>query len=142
VPGVTAPAAAKEVRMALQPIETDQAPAAIGPYVQSIAAGPLRFVSGQLGLDPQTGELVGTDLATQARQALENLKQILVAAGCGLEQVAAVDVFLTDMGDFIEFNQIYADFFGRHRPARAVVEVGALPKGALVEVKCVAYAGT
>ena len=127
--------------MALKNIHTDRAPAAIGPYVQAIAAGPLRFVSGQLGLNPQSGELIAPDLASQARQALDNIKQIVIAAGCGLEQVAAVDVFLTDMGKFVEFNRIYEEFFGDHRPARAVVEVSALPKGALVEVKCVAYAG-
>jgi 2-iminobutanoate/2-iminopropanoate deaminase len=135
------PAAEKEERMVLKNVQTDQAPAAIGPYVQAIVAGPLRFVSGQLGLIPQTGELAGSDLASQARQALQNLKQIVVAAGCALDEVAAVDVFLTDMGKFAEFNQIYEEFFTGHRPARAVVEVSALPKGALVEVKCVAYAG-
>jgi 2-iminobutanoate/2-iminopropanoate deaminase len=136
------PAAEKEERMVLKSVQTEQAPAAIGPYVQAIVAGPLQFVSGQLGLNPQTGELAGTDLASQARQALENLKQIVVAAGCALEQVAAVDVFLTNMGEFAEFNRIYEEFFAGHRPARAVVEVNALPKGALVEVKCVAYAGS
>ncbi|MFZ0726617.1 MAG: Rid family detoxifying hydrolase [Desulfobacterales bacterium] len=126
--------------MPLKPFQTDQAPAAIGPYVQAIAAGPLRFVSGQLGLNPKTGEMAGPDLASQARQALQNLKEIVAAAGCGLDQVTAVDVFLTDMGGFAEFNRVYEEFFTRHRPARAVVEVGALPKGGLVEVKCVAYA--
>jgi 2-iminobutanoate/2-iminopropanoate deaminase len=138
--GVTA--AEKEKRMVLKTVQTDQAPAAIGPYVQAIVAGPLRFVSGQLGLIPQTGELAGSDLASQARQALQNLKQIVVAAGCALDEVAAVDVFLTDMGQFAEFNRIYEEFFTGHRPARAVVEVSALPKGALVEVKCVAYTGS
>jgi 2-iminobutanoate/2-iminopropanoate deaminase len=136
------PAAEKEKRMVLKTVQTDQAPAAIGPYVQAIVAGPLRFVSGQLGLIPQTGELAGSDLASQARQALQNLKQIVVAAGCALDEVAAVDVFLTDMGKFAEFNRIYEEFFTDHRPARAVVEVSALPKGALVEVKCVAYTGS
>lgn len=126
--------------MALKTVHTDQAPAAIGPYAQAIVAGPLRFVSGQLGLDPKTGELVGADLTSQARQALYNLERIVVAAECTLEEVVAVDVFLTDMGKFAEFNGIYAEFFTGHRPARAVVEVSALPKGALVEVKCVAYA--
>jgi 2-iminobutanoate/2-iminopropanoate deaminase len=86
--------------------------------------------------------MAGADLASQARQALQNLKQIVVAAGCALDEVAAVDVFLTDMGKFAEFNRIYEEFFTGHRPARAVVEVSALPKGALVEVKCVAYAGS
>lgn len=123
--------------MELKTIQTDQAPAAIGPYSQGIAAGSLRFVSGQLGLNPQTGDLVGEDLASQARQALENLKQIVMAGGCTLSQVAAVDVFLTDMGKFVEFNAIYETYFAEHRPARAVIEVSALPKGACVEIKCI-----
>ena len=127
--------------MTLKTVKTDKAPAAIGPYSQAIAAGPWRFVSGQLGLNPQTGELVGNDLSSQARQALQNLKQIVLAGGCSLEQIAAVDVYLTDMEQFAEFNRIYEEFFGDHRPARAVVEVSALPKGAVVEAKCVAYAG-
>ena len=127
--------------MTLKTIKTDAAPAAIGPYSQAIAAGPWRFVSGQLGMNPQTGELVAEDLSAQARQALQNLIQIVVAGGCTLEQIAAVDVYLTDMSKFAEFNQIYEDVFVEHRPARAVVEVSALPKGAVVEIKCVAYAG-
>ena len=127
--------------MTLKTIKTDAAPAAIGPYSQAIAAGPWRFVSGQLGMNPQTGELVAEDLSAQARQALQNLIQIVVAGGCTLEQIAAVDVYLTDMSKFAEFNQIYEDIFVEHRPARAVVEVSALPKGAVVEIKCVAYAG-
>jgi len=124
--------------MTLKAIATDQAPAAIGPYSQGIAAPPFVFVSGQLGMDPGTGELVGPDLASQARQALENLKQILHASGCRLTDVVAVDVFLTDMGQFVEFNGIYSEFFTDHKPARAAIEVGALPKGGVVEIKCIA----
>ena len=120
------------------PIQTNQAPAAIGPYSQGIAAGGLVFVSGQLGLDPQSGEFAGPDLAAQARQALANVKVILEAAGCRLTQVAAVDVFLIDMADFAEFNGIYEAFFGSHKPARAVVAVKTLPKNARVEIKCLA----
>ncbi|MBW2681787.1 MAG: RidA family protein, partial [Deltaproteobacteria bacterium] len=105
------------------------------------AVGSWLFVSGQLGMHPQTGELVSPDFAPQARRALENLRQILLAAGCDLNSVTAVDVFVTDMGDFAEFNGIYSQFFSEHRPARAVVEVSALPKGAKVEIKCVAYTG-
>ncbi len=119
-------------------IQTDKAPAAIGPYSQGIAAGSLVFVSGQLGLRPETGELVGDAVDTQARQALENLSQVLGAAGVGLNQVVAVDVFLTDMDDFLTFNGVYERFFGDHKPARAVVAVRALPKGGCVEIKCVA----
>ena len=127
--------------MTLSIVKTDKAPAAIGPYSQGISAGPWRFVSGQLGMNPQTGELVADDLASQARQALKNLKQIVIASGCTLEQVTAVDVYLIDMNKFAEFNKIYEEFFTEHRPARAVVEVSALPKGAVVEIKCLAYDG-
>jgi 2-iminobutanoate/2-iminopropanoate deaminase len=120
-------------------IQTDQAPSAIGPYSQGIAVGSWLFVSGQLGMHPQTGELVSHDFAPQARQALENLGQIVRTAGCDLNCVTAVDVFVTDMMDFPEFNKIYTEYFSEHRPARAVVEVSALPKDAKVEIKCIAY---
>jgi len=122
-------------------IQTDKAPAAIGPYSQGIAAGPWLFVSGQLGMDPDSGELVGSDIASQSRQALENLRQIVMAGGGDLTDVVAVDVFLTDMGTFAEFNEIYQEFFSEHRPARAVVEVSALPKQACVEIKCIVNVG-
>lgn len=124
--------------MALHPVQTDKAPAAIGPYSQAIQAGSLLFVSGQIGLDPATGNLVGDGFEEQTRQVLENLHQVLASGGCRLEDVAAVDVFLTDIGQFSTFNRIYESFFGSHKPARAVVEVRGLPRGALVEVKCIA----
>ncbi len=119
-------------------VQTDRAPAAIGPYSQAIAAATWLFVSGQLGIDPETGELVSPGFAPQARQALENLRQIVLAAGSDLNQVTAVDVFVTNIENFAEFNKIYAEYFSEHRPARAVVEVSALPKGACVEIKCIA----
>jgi len=119
-------------------VQTDRAPAAIGPYSQGIAATPWLFVSGQLGIQPETGELVSSDFAPQARQALENLRQIVLAAGSDLNQVTAVDVFVTNIENFAEFNKIYTEYFSEHRPARAVVEVSALPKGACVEIKCIA----
>jgi 2-iminobutanoate/2-iminopropanoate deaminase len=124
--------------MKLSIVQTDKAPAAIGPYSQAVIAAPFVFVSGQLGLDPATGELAGEDLESQARQALENLKQILMAAGSSLEKVTAVEVFLTDMGKFLDLNAIYAEYFSDHKPARAAIEVSALPKGGCVEVKCTA----
>ncbi len=127
--------------MNLKSVQTDKAPAAIGPYSQAVVAPPFVFVSGQLGMDPATGNLVGNDLESQARQALENLKQILVAAGSSLEQTTAVEVFLTDMGKFMAFNAIYSDYFSTHKPARAAIEVSALPKGGLVEIKCTAVVG-
>ena len=123
--------------MGLEIISTQKAPAAIGPYSQGISAGSWHFVSGQLGLDPETGELVSEDLAGQAHQALKNLQQVVEAGGCTLNDVVAVDVFLTDMGEFAVFNGIYQEYFSTHKPARAVVEVRALPKGACVEIKCI-----
>jgi 2-iminobutanoate/2-iminopropanoate deaminase len=127
--------------MSLKTVQTDKAPAAIGPYSQAVVAPPFVFVSGQLGLDPATGDLVGQDLERQARQALENLNQILLAAGSNLERTTAVDVFLTDMEQFAAFNAIYAEYFAMHKPARAAIEVSALPKGARVEIKCTALVG-
>ncbi len=119
-------------------IKTEKAPAAIGPYSQAIAVNRLLFVSGQLGLIPESGEPAGPDFASQARQALKNLSQVLKAGGADLDRVASVDVFLTDIEDFAEFNKIYQEFFSTHKPARAVVAVKSLPKEALVEIKCIA----
>lgn len=124
--------------MSLQMVRTDLAPAAIGPYSQAVRTGSLLFVSGQIPINPATGDLVGDEFAAQSLQSLKNVGAILAAAGCALTDVVAVDVFVTDMGRFAEFNKIYEEFFGAHKPARAVVEVSALPKGAKVEVKCVA----
>lgn len=125
--------------MGCQVIQTDRAPAAIGPYSQAIKVGSWLYVSGQLGLQPESGELVSEDFAAQTRQALKNLQNILQAAGYALHEVVAVDVFLTDMSRFAVFNGMYRETFGEHKPARAVVEVQGLPKGALIELKCVAH---
>ncbi len=122
-------------------VQTDKAPAAIGPYSQGIAVTPWLFVSGQIGINPETGELVSSEFAAQARQAMENLRQIVMAGGGDFNSVVSADVFVTDMGKFAEFNEIYQEYFSEHRPARAVVEVSALPKGALVEIKCIAHCG-
>ena len=124
--------------MSCKVVATDRAPAAIGPYSQGIALEPWLFVSGQLGIQPETGELVNHDFSAQTRRALENLKQIVLAGGSDLNNVVAVDVFLTDMEKFSEFNDIYTEYFVEHRPARAVVEVSALPRAASVEIKCIA----
>ncbi|MGE0087535.1 MAG: Rid family detoxifying hydrolase [Desulfococcaceae bacterium] len=124
--------------MSCKVIQTPLAPAAIGPYSQGIVAAPFLFVSGQLGMKPETGELVSSDLADQARQAIRNMREIIQAAGGDLRSVTAVDVFITDMSKFAEFNAVYQEFFSEHKPARAVVEVSALPKGACVEIKCIA----
>jgi 2-iminobutanoate/2-iminopropanoate deaminase len=124
----------------MEAIQTQKAPSAIGPYSQAVRASGFVFVSGQIPLDPQTGQVVNGGFPDQARQSLENLKQILIAAGSGVEQVVAVDVFLTDMTQFSVFNEIYAAYFSDIKPARAVVEVKGLPKGVMVEVKCIAIA--
>jgi 2-iminobutanoate/2-iminopropanoate deaminase len=130
--------AIRENIMTCKVIQTERAPAAIGPYSQGITVAPWLFVSGQLGIEPETGELVSSDFVPQAKQALENLLQIVLAAGYELNHVAAVDVFVTDMNNFTAFNDIYADYFSEHRPARAVVEVSRLPKDASIEIKCIA----
>lgn len=127
--------------MSAKVIQTDRAPAAIGPYSQGIVAGGWLFVSGQLGLKPATGEMVGEGFGDQARQALENLRNIVEAAGFALTDVVAVDVFIMDMAQFSIFNSIYSEVFSEHKPARAVVEVKGLPRGAHVEVKCTAFRG-
>jgi 2-iminobutanoate/2-iminopropanoate deaminase len=122
----------------MNPINTHKAPAAVGPYSQAIEAGGFLFCSGQIPLDPETGTMVGTTVAEQTRQVLKNLFAVLEAAGLGPESVAKTTVFLQDMAEFVAMNEVYAKAFAGHRPARAAVEVAALPKGALVEIECVA----
>jgi 2-iminobutanoate/2-iminopropanoate deaminase len=125
--------------MDLRVVQTEKAPAAIGPYSQAISAGNWLFVSGQIPLDPGTGQMVGEEFGAQARQSLENLANVVQAGGCELSDVVSVDVFLTDMSQFTVFNGIYEQFFSSHKPARAVVEVKGLPRGAKVEIKCTAF---
>lgn len=121
----------------LAPVATAEAPQAIGPYSQAVRAGNLLFVSGQIPLPPDGGPMPES-FADQARQALANLAAIVRAAGADLSSVAKVNVYLVDLGQFQLFNEIYAQVFGDHRPARAVVQVAALPRGAQVEVEAVA----
>lgn len=120
-------------------VHTENAPAAIGPYSQAIDSGAgLVFVSGQLPIDPATGAFPQGGVAEQTRQSLTNAKAILAAAGLGLENVVKTTVFLADMGDFAAMNEVYAQFFSAPFPARSAVAVKALPKGALVEIECIA----
>ena len=119
-------------------IRSAEAPAAIGPYSQAIRAGEFLFVSGQIPADPASGKIVEGGVAAQTERALKNLGAILSAAGLGFESVVKTTVFLTDMGRFAEMNDVYARFFGQTPPARATVQVGALPKGAQVEIEAVA----
>ena len=121
-------------------ISTPNAPGAIGPYSQAIKVGELLFLSGQLGIDPKTGEITG-DVAAQTKQALTNAKAILDAAGSAMDKVIKTTVFLSDIGNFAAMNQIYGTFFTEGSyPARSAVEVAALPKGGLVEIELVAEA--
>lgn len=121
----------------LASVTTAEAPPAIGPYSQAVRAGNLLFVSGQIPLPPDGGPMP-EGFADQARQALANVAAIVRAAGGDLPSVAKVNVYLVDLGQFQVFNEVYAAFFGDHRPARAVVQVAALPRGAQVEVEAVA----
>ncbi|MBR1560759.1 MAG: RidA family protein [Clostridia bacterium] len=118
-------------------INTPAAPAAIGPYAQAIQAGGALYTSGQLGLDPATGALP-EGVEAQAKRSLENLGALLDAAGYARTDVVKTTVFLKDLADFAAVNQIYADFFGAHKPARSCVQVAALPKDGLVEIELVA----
>ncbi len=121
-------------------IQTDQAPAPVGPYNQGVvASGAMLFVAGQIPLDAATGELVGTTVAEQTEKVLQNLTAVVKAAGADLSQVVKTSVFLKDMNDFAAMNQIYAEHFGdENAPARACVEVARLPKDVLVEIECIA----
>ena len=120
------------------PIATTQAPAAIGPYSQAIEAGGLVFVSGQLPINPATGEFAQGGIKELTRQSLENIKAILATAGRTLDNVVKTTVFLADMADFAEMNEVYAEYFQAPFPARSAVAVKTLPKGALVEIECIA----
>ncbi|MBP6440102.1 MAG: RidA family protein [Caldilineaceae bacterium] len=118
-------------------ISTSQAPAAIGPYSQAIRSGNLLFASGQLGLDPATGNLV-EGIEAQTRQALANLQAVLAAAGGSVANVVKTTIFLADMADFATVNAIYGEVFRHEPPARSTVQVAALPKGGLVEIEVIA----
>ncbi|MBO6002890.1 MAG: RidA family protein [Mailhella sp.] len=119
-------------------ISTPSAPAAIGPYSQANLAGNTLYLSGQIGIDPSTGELAAEDVAGQARQAMANMRAVLAAAGASPEQVCKTTVFLTNIADFAVVNEIYAQTFSANAPARSCVAVAALPKGAKVEVEAIA----
>jgi 2-iminobutanoate/2-iminopropanoate deaminase len=119
-------------------ISTEKAPKAIGPYSQAICTQNLVFTAGQVGLDPATMELVEGGIESQTRQVLTNLKYVLETADSGLNFVVKTTVFLKDMSDFPNMNSVYARFFPENQPARSTVQVASLPKGALVEIECVA----
>ena len=121
-----------------QIIHTDKAPAAIGPYSQAVQAGNMLFVSGQIPVDPATGNFAGEDIVTQTKQSLTNVKNILEAAGYSLNDVVKTTVLLADIADFAAMNAVYAEFFCENKPARACFAVRDLPKAALVEIEAIA----
>ena len=121
-----------------QPVQTTLAPAAIGPYSQAIQAGDTVYVSGQLPIDPATGQFAEGDIRDLTRQSLLNVQQILESVGLSMAHVVKTTVFLADMNDFAGMNEVYADFFAAPFPARSAVAVKTLPKGASVEIECVA----
>jgi 2-iminobutanoate/2-iminopropanoate deaminase len=123
----------------LQRVQTSTAPAAIGPYSQGIIANGLVFTAGQIALDPATMELVGDgDIAAQTERVIRNLDEILRTAGASLSTVVKTTVFLADMNDFVRMNEVYARYFGEHRPARSTVQAARLPKDVKVEIDAVA----
>ena len=119
-------------------VQTDKAPKAIGPYSQAIRTEAMIYTAGQTGLEPATGELIAGGLEEQTRQVLNNIRNVLEAAGSSLEHVVKTTVFLKDMNDFAKMNSIYAEYFGENPPARSTIAVAALPKGGLVEIEAVA----
>lgn len=122
----------------MKAINTKNAPAAIGPYSQAIEVNGFVYTSGQLPIDPATGEFAGSDVKSQAEQSLKNVKAILEEAGLTMKNVVKTTVFLADMADFVAMNEVYSTYFSEPYPARSAVAVKTLPKGALVEIECVA----
>jgi len=119
-------------------VNTDQAPAAIGPYSQAVKVGEMVFVSGQIPIDPATGDIVQGDIKAQTRQVLTNLNTVLTAAGSSLEKTVKTTVYITNMDEFSQVNEVYGEFFTDQPPARACVEVSRLPKGVAVEIDAIA----
>lgn len=122
-------------------ISTDNAPAAIGPYSQAVAVGDLLFLSGQIAIDPTTGDLVSGSIEQETRQVMDNLRAVLTAAGASCDDLVKTTIYLVDMGDFARVNAVYAEYFAASPPARATVQVAALPKGVRVEIDGIARLG-
>lgn len=123
--------------MSLKLVATEKAPAAVGPYSQGVQVGNLLFTSGQIPLVPETGELI-SDIEKATRQSLDNVKAILEEAGSSLEKVVKVTIFVADINDFGKINEIYAEYFSNHKPARSLVEVSNIPKGGVIEIEAIA----
>ncbi len=127
--------------MAIKAVTTAKAPAALGPYAQGVQAGPFFFTSGQLGLDPVTGQLASGGVEAQTHQAMANLKEVLAAAGTDLGAVVKTTIFVKDLNDFATVNQVYGSYLQQPYPARSTLEVARLPKDALVEIEMTAFLG-
>ena len=127
--------------MPREPISTPRAPAAIGPYSQAVRAGGVVYLSGQIPLDPSSGELVQADVSTEARRVFDNLRAVCEAAGGTLDDVARVGIYLTDLADFAAVNAVMADYFQAPYPARSTIQVSGLPRGARVEVDAILVTG-
>ena len=124
--------------MNIKPVHTEKAPAAIGPYSQGIVANGFLFTAGQIALDPSTGQVVAGDVSAQTERVLTNLTAVLAAAGASWKQVVKTTVFLSDMKDFPQVNEVYGRVLGDARPARSTVQVAGLPRGVLVEIEAIA----
>ncbi len=127
--------------MGKQAVLSPDAPAPIGPYSQAVRVGDWLYLSGQIPVDPTTGELVEGGIQAQTRQVLQNLQAVLTAVNANLQNIVKVTIYMVDLGSFQEMNEVYAEYFSPPYPARATVEVAALPKGALIEIEAVAYLG-
>ena len=127
--------------MPREPVATERAPAAIGPYSQAVRAGGSVYLSGQIPLDPATGELVGGDIADQARRVFDNLRAVCEAAGASLDDVVRVGIYLMDLGDFAAVNAVMAEYFQAPYPARSTIQVSGLPRGARIEVDAIVAHG-
>ncbi|MGH9379389.1 MAG: RidA family protein [Thermoanaerobaculia bacterium] len=122
----------------MRTVHSDDAPAAIGPYAQAVEVGGMLYTSGQIGLDPASGEMAD-GFEAQCRRVLANLRAVLESASCGFRDVVRATIYVTDLADFPRLNELYGEALGDHRPARSTVQVAALPKGALVEIELVAW---
>jgi len=127
--------------MSKRAIQTEDAPAAIGPYSQSIRAGRFLFLSGQIPIDPATGAMTPLGIEAQTRQVLQNIQAVLMAAGVNTDAVVKTTIYLIDLNDFQAVNEIYAEYFDEPYPARATMQVSALPRGSLIEIDAIAYLG-
>lgn len=124
--------------MKLEIIRTDEAPAAIGPYSQAVKSGRMLFCSGQIPLDPATGEMISGDITAQTERVMKNISAVLSAAGAGFDDVIKATIYLVDMGDFVPVNEVYGRYFQNHKPARSTVAVKSLPRGAQLEIEVIA----